>query len=69
MSSESEQIAGRKAKLAELRGEPTEVVELTEHDKQTEVLKTEPAEAPADADSSLSPDKDQPLAGEGAVAA
>lgn len=66
-----EELPAFKAKLAELRGEPgSEPAEAkTEHDKQTEVLKTEPAEAPADADSSLSPDKDQPLAGEGAVAA
>ena len=30
---------------------------LNEHDAQTEVLKTEPAETPADADGSLTPDE------------
>jgi len=73
-----EELPAFKAKLAALRGEGVleqpaaaaqEEGEKSEHDKQTEVMQTEPALAPADADSSLSPDAGQPLAGEGATAA
>lgn len=72
-----EELPAFKAKLAELRGgapvqmseTPAEGTEATEHDKQTEVMETQPAEQPADADSSLTPDTDQPMSGEGAVAA
>lgn len=72
-----EELPAFKAKLAELRGgAPVQMSatvaaegEATEHDKQTEVMETSPAEKPADADSSLTPDADQPLTGEGAVAA
>ncbi len=77
-----EELPAFKAKLAELRGgapmvtdeQPAETsteetAELSEHDKQTEVLATSPAEQPADVVSSLSPDAGQPLAGEGATAA
>lgn len=70
-----EELPAFKAKIAELRGEApvTDTVEATpessEHAAQTEVMETQPAEKPADADSSLTPDGGQPLAGEGATAA
>jgi N utilization substance protein A len=71
-----EELPAFKAKLAELRGgAPMENVTLsgdegsTEHDKQTEVMETAPAKKAEDADSSLTPDSGQPLAGEGATAA
>lgn len=63
-----EELPAFKAKLAELRGEEVVMDAAAEHDKQTEVMETQPAEKPADADSSLTPDGGQPLAGEGAQA-
>lgn len=94
-----DELPAFKAKLAELRGAPVEVLVpnadgegeaaeetapqteastpapeassegTSEHDAQTEVMETEPAPEPKDADESLTPDTDQPVAGEGATAA
>lgn len=46
-----------------------EVADRSEHEKQEIVMETQPAPAPSDADSSLTPDEGQPLIGEDARAA